>query len=312
MQIIQLSVVIPTMNRPKSLKDTIFSFLSGSKVPDEIVIVDQSLNDDTEKMLHIIKQDFQEINFLYLKLEKPSLTKARNMGLDFCTNDIIIFSDDDIEIYEDTINNVYMLMKQDNVAIVGALDDNSNYKSSILGYFAGINSFQKRHIGYVSKSCFGKYPTSFNECTKTEWCMGYFFSIKKSLSDKWKIKWDENLVSYAYAEDLDFTYSYCRMSKKNGLDCLLTKMVHVKHNVSKEYRIPNRKQTFMLVLHRYYLIQKLHMGIFSFIQASYANIAIFFERCIKKEKPYDVIEAIYTYLKNKKNIDNGNIEPFLS
>ena len=85
MQIIQLSVVIPTMNRPKSLKDTIISFLSGSKVPDEIVIVDQSLSDDTEKMLHILKQDFQEINFIYLKLEKPSLTKARNMGLDFCT-----------------------------------------------------------------------------------------------------------------------------------------------------------------------------------------------------------------------------------
>ena len=41
-QIRPISVLIPTMNRPEALKRTIQSFLNGTAIPSQIIVVDQS------------------------------------------------------------------------------------------------------------------------------------------------------------------------------------------------------------------------------------------------------------------------------
>lgn len=308
-----ISVIIPTMNRPDTLKRTVKSFMAGRSIPDEIVIIDQStvpLEDDT-----LIKHWIDEsICLKYIKQTTPSSTRARNLGIGLCENDIILFSDDDIDMYDDTLQNMYRLMSEPTSSMVGAIDDNTDYRASIKGYIAGVRSFCKRKIGNVSLSFFGRYPKNLErkELVKTEWCMGYFFAVKKSLLDKWSIQFDENLVQYAYAEDLDFSYAYFKQANKENLRCLLSGDVRVKHLVSKEYRTPTKKSTYMFVLHRYYLIYKHKMGMLSFLAATYANFMIYVERYIKRENASDILRAMQIYFKNRHEINMGNIEKYLS
>lgn len=311
--IVSISVIIPTLNRPDSLRDTLQSFMAGSCVPSEFIIVDQSTKEQLKAETKQCTEEFVgDVHFKYIFLNQPSSTKARNAGIEKTCNEIIVFSDDDVELRKNTIENLYNIMACNGVSIIGALDDNTVYHDSWLGYISGIKSFRKRKKGNVSGSFFGRYPSVISQANvPTEWCMGYFFAVKKSLIDKWKLRFDENLTSYAYAEDLDFSYGYYKHSLREGLKCLLSDSVRVKHLVSKEYRIPSRKATNMLVLHRYYLIHKYRLGLRFIIQATYANLWITLERALKRQKPLDVLQAMFIYFIKKGTIDKGNIEKFI-
>lgn len=311
--LLPISVIIPTLNRPDSLRDTLTYYMKGNSIPNEFIIVDQSqdnkLREETEDCLNILDKNIIQ-KYIYLK--SPSLTKARNVGISNATNDIILLSDDDIRVYEDTINNLYLKMKSNYVSMVGGLDDNAIYHDSCLGYIAGVKSLFKRKIGGVSKSFFGRYPyVAPGIDVNTEWCMGYFFSVKKHLVEKWNLRFDEHLIGYAYAEDLDFSYSYYKHSTLEKYECMLSDSVRVKHMVSKEYRVPSRKSTFMLILHRYYLIHKHDMGIPSILLSTYTNIVLAIERLIKRENPADIFKAMSIYLFHKKEVNSGKLAPFL-
>lgn len=311
--ILPISVIIPTLNRPDSLQKTLRSFMDGSFVPNEFIIVDQSTDVQLKSETKRCTEEFVDgIHFKYIFLDQPSSTKARNAGIEKVCNEIIVFSDDDVELHKDTIENLYNIMTRNDVSMIGALDDNTVYHDSWLGYISGIKSYRKRKKGNVSGSFFGRYPSAISQANvPTEWCMGYFFAVKKSLIDNWKLRFDEKLTSYAYAEDLDFSFGYYKQSLREGLKCLLSDSVRVKHLVSKEYRIPSRKATNMLVLHRYYLIHKYRLGLKSIIQATYANLWITLERALKRQKPLDVLQAMFIYFSKKRTIDKGNIEKFL-
>lgn len=308
--ILSISVVIPTLNRDKTLKETLASFLSGESVPKQIVIVDQS-NDNKTKEL-VLSESRSEVHFTYIHLEKPSSTMARNIGLAACSQEYIIFSDDDINIYSDTLQKVYTRISSPTVAMVAAYDDCTKQHKSCLSYIAGINSIRKRKIGSVSKSCFGSYPTVINGSTSTEWAMGFFFVVKKSLLNKWNLKWDEHLVSYAYNEDLDFSYRYYKHATEEKMSCMLFDDIHVRHLQSKEYRIPSKKHIRMFVLHRYYIVHKQHMGLSALILTTYANFFFVLRSYIQRDKTAkNILQSMKVYFHNKHAIDKGDIEEFL-
>lgn len=259
----KISLLIPTMNRPESLKDTLLSYMNSITIPDQIVVVDQSKDEETINKTRRILESYSkktEVNFVHL--DKPSLTAARNTAISLAKNEIIVCSDDDINVMEDTLSNVTKIMSECDIALIAGQDIFSKNKgSNILGYFMGTRSFQKRNIGHVTKSLLGRYPYIEDDANvMTEWAMGYFFVIRKSLLLSSNILWDENLREYAFNEDLDFSFRYCKYSYGLGMKCILTNQVIVKHKVSKEYRVENDKELLMYVAHRAYLHYKLGYG----------------------------------------------------
>ena len=71
----RISVIIPTYNRIDSLRRT-FSYLEKSKLkPLEVLIIDQS-NADFSKLIQTLCGEEDELNVVYIHLEKPSLTFA--------------------------------------------------------------------------------------------------------------------------------------------------------------------------------------------------------------------------------------------
>lgn len=305
--VIDISIIVPTMNRYKSLIDTVQSIYKNKYVPNELIIVDQSnediydgsLEDKLIKLLNI-----ELINIKVIRQKQPSLTKARNLGYKEASNEYIICSDDDIICEEDTIYNIYnKFKKDDSIAMISAWDNNSINKTNnkttyYLGSIFGTKNIFKES-GHITKAVFGNYPTFQDKTINVEWAMGYFFAIRKSLKDKWNIEWDEKLISYAYPEDLDFSISFYKMCRSNGYKIIMDPTIKVTHVVSKEWRVASYKSTLMFVINREYLSYKHFSSPMSRALTRWANIGEIIKRILRKDNAIDVIKAQLICDKNR-------------
>lgn len=306
-----ISIVIPTMNRPDALENTLSSLIEGDYIPSQIIIVDQSQDEILKrknKELIDKKTNNTDIEYKYIFQQEPSLTKARNNAMEHINNEIVIYSDDDVLVYSDTLLNVYEIMKDKKISMIAGIDDNAIESNSKIGYLFGTKSFKNRKIGHVTNSMLGRYPNYIDDEIQTQWAMGYFFVIRKSCLIDWNLRWDENLISYAYPEDLDFSFTYYKKSAREGYKCILTNKVHVRHMVSQEYRVPSKKSTFMYVINRRYLIHKHQMGIKAVLAAEWCDFWILLKRTLYKENSKDMRRALKVARKNKKDICEGNLK----
>lgn len=256
----KISVIIPTCNRPESLRNTIESYMRGTVVPEQFIIVDQS-DDNHVRLLN--QKQLSEYNSTtkieYVYLPEKSITLSRNRGFAEAKYDLLIFSDDDIEVEADTVSNVLEIMRDDKISMIGGQDSLASKGNtlSVLSYMFGKKSFVKRGIGHVTKAVLGRFPEGdISGLVDSEWAMGFFFVVRKSLIDRWNNYFDEKLSSYAYAEDLDFSHRYWHMSINERFRCVMSDRVSVKHFATLEYRIPDARSTMMYVINREYFFYK--------------------------------------------------------
>ena len=307
---IPVSVVIPTMNRPESLERTLKCLLEGKSIPNQVVIVDQSQTQEMRNANRCVLQQFDMNSdfFTYEYQQVPSLTKARNLGMSKIVNEIVVFADDDVDVNTDTLKNVYSIMQNKYIAMVAGIDEFTQSSATNIGYLLGTKSYNKRDIGHVTLSMLGRYPDNVEKQTETEWAMGYFFVVRKSLIDKWNCRWDENLTSYAYAEDLDFSYTYYKQAKSEGYRCILDPSVKVKHLATKEYRIPGAKSIYMYVVNRLYLSHKHHMGYVGLVACSWCNFWRLIQSIISHQNAKIYAKAILCSYRYRKSIYSGNLD----
>lgn len=308
--VLPISVVIPTMNRPESLERTIRHFANGIDTPSQIVVVDQSHDPAIRNQNQdvIAKHKVSIPHQTYEHQQVPSLTKARNRGLRLVENDVVIFADDDIDVYSDTVRNVHAIMLDPDIAMIAGIDELTSCSSTNIGYLLGTKSYRKRKIGHVTKSMLGRYPDNVKEQIETQWAQGFFFVVRKSLLDRWKIRWDENLTSYAYAEDLDFSFGYYKHAKQEGLRCVLEPSVKVKHLATLEYRIPGAKSIYMYIINRAYLSAKHDMGLSGKIASAWCNLWRLVQAVVSGHNAKDYVKAIIASHKYRKQIQAGKLD----
>lgn len=88
-----ISVVVPTCNRPKALLECIESIRANSYPHYEVIVVDQSSDDKTEKQ---IKDKFNDDSrIVYLHSDIKCSSDSRNKGWQKAKGNIIAFTDDD-------------------------------------------------------------------------------------------------------------------------------------------------------------------------------------------------------------------------
>lgn len=300
----KVSIIIPTLNRASSLARTLGFISKSSILPDEVIIIDQSPIDTAEKIKELC--DSQTLKIKYIHVTEPSSSKSRNIGLELCKNDIAIFMDDDVDIGIDTIRNILILFRDNSISMVGGIDSGSPPKKlSLPSLIFFRSSFFKRYKGHVSMAGYGVFPQNPQGETPTEWAMGFFFAIRKSLAQKWGLKFDENLKYYAYAEDLDFTYRYFLKSREGNLKCIMSTAATVLHNVSREYRLPSRQRTFIEICHRKYLMAKHGNTILRQLIMLWSDIGAALMRAKRGEPTSDVFKAIAFAIKYRRDIKRG-------
>lgn len=310
-----ISVVIPTYNRVNSLFLTLESYYEYKEKIFEIIIVDQSQKNIEYK----IKEKFPEIKIKYIHHPFPSLTKARNIGIKNIEGDLVIFSDDDIELKKETIDNILEILKTNKeISLIGGLDSleiQTLYrKIKIKDIFSGIcgrKKLTRLKFGNTGDGIFGNFPLDLAEdkMIETDWAMGFFFCCRTENIKKWNMLFDEELVSYAYAEDLDFTQRYYFNSKKANQKMIFTSKVFVEHKCSKEFRIPNFRVNLMYVIHREYLVYKLKKGLKGYLCLQLNDLLTLVYKILKKENAVEFIKAKVLCWKIRKELKKLNIPP---
>ncbi|MEZ4653337.1 MAG: glycosyltransferase family 2 protein [Candidatus Eisenbacteria bacterium] len=94
-----ISIVIPTYNRIKTLRQVIDSYLSQARVG-EIVIVDDAGTDDTGTFVDELAADDPRIRYVRNEARKGSPT-ARNVGVAHSTGAYVLFGEDDLRFEPD-------------------------------------------------------------------------------------------------------------------------------------------------------------------------------------------------------------------
>lgn len=307
-----ISVIIPTINRVGDLKITLKSFYSKIKYLKEVLIVDQSQNDETKEYALSLKNK----KIIYLKSDVQSLTRARNIGIGKAKGKIIGFLDDDVTLDKSYLDNMIKIFNQ-NEKIKGVsgwylpkikIDKFENFIKRL--FF--IEHFEKNRTRVVS--AYGAtYPYKLEKNINSQWLSGFNMFFRKEVFNK--IKFDENLKKYALAEDFDFTY---RLYKISSGTLIITPEAKLIHRVSNVERMPTEKIAYMNQIHHFYLNYKnFNSDIWEKISFIWTLFGISFLRTLKFVKSrnkidrlklyYFVKSLLYTF-KNLERIKKGNLE----
>jgi len=88
-----LSVVIPTCNRPQFAVRAVVSVLEQTLLPDEILVVENGSGDETEQALRELRP--VSVPLRYLVEPRPGVSRARNLGTAEAAGKLVAFLDDD-------------------------------------------------------------------------------------------------------------------------------------------------------------------------------------------------------------------------
>lgn len=111
-----ISVIISTHNRCESLKSTLNSLLcqednEKSKFNYEVIIVDNNSSDNTKEIVYSYEQKFAG-RLKYVFEPKQGLSYGRNRGILVSRGDILAFTDDDVVVMKNWLNNIAKVFEE--------------------------------------------------------------------------------------------------------------------------------------------------------------------------------------------------------
>jgi glycosyltransferase involved in cell wall biosynthesis len=95
----KISIIIPAYNRAKLIKKTIDSLINQSLLKDnyEIIVADNNSSDNIKEVVEKIIRDNVELKIRYVLEPRQGVHFARNTGAKAAENEILYFTDDDME-----------------------------------------------------------------------------------------------------------------------------------------------------------------------------------------------------------------------
>jgi len=100
----RISTIICTRNRGSLIAATLQSILSGSRQPDELIVIDQSDTEETARTVETFSNTDRRIQ--YVATQTRGLCLARNLGIAAATGEVIAFTDDDVIVNSDWLARI--------------------------------------------------------------------------------------------------------------------------------------------------------------------------------------------------------------
>lgn len=222
-----ISVVVPTLNRLEDLKTFLRSLEKQTCLPNELLIVDQSDNDETLETLDTYKS-LLPFELKYIRTNKKSLTEAKNLAVTHLNHqtDLVAFFDDDVELFNDFLQKMVLVFRDDYkkeyAVATGMISHEGNNKPDIGSFrklLVSIDSFLCRFFILGSPGS-GKfkingspsfYNKSMNDPSDVEVISGGVSVFRKEILNTFKF--DGNMKAYCYMEDVDIGYRISRKYK---------------------------------------------------------------------------------------------------
>ena len=98
----QIAVVTPTYNRAALLRRALESVRAQTLTSFEVIVVDDGSTDETEDLV----ASFGDKRFRYVRQERAGAAKARNLGVERSTAELVTFLDSDDEVDPDWLSSL--------------------------------------------------------------------------------------------------------------------------------------------------------------------------------------------------------------
>ena len=233
----KFSLIICTYQRPEALLKLLKSVQLQSLYPDQILVIDGSLDNSTEELLK--PKEFSNLSYYKVEEQERGLTKQRNFGIQKVaeTSEIVCFLDDDIVLRPEYFHNLIGTYSQtpDALGVGGAIIDEVQWKRNSAGKAEQFDEFEmdgyvrklgsrnvlRKKLGLLSDQPPGFMPEFSNGLSigflppsgKTypvEFFMGGVSSYRKELFKE--ISFSSYFMGYGLYEDMDF----CLRASKIG------------------------------------------------------------------------------------------------
>lgn len=248
----KISVVIPTYNRADDLSKTLKSFDTKKEYLKEILVVDQSKDEKTKNLIKNLKN--KKIKYIYSKI--PSITIARNLGVEKSSKDtdLICFIDDDVTLGKSYFSEIKKVFDENPSAKAAAGyngAENTGKTENLLKRIFFLRYIEKKERARIISAYGNTYPFYLKKTIKAQWLPGVNMCYKKDIFKEQKF--DDNLLGYTIAEDIDFTY---RLWKRHPDSLFITPFAKIKHRASLVERTPNEKMAYINQVDHFYFNYK--------------------------------------------------------
>lgn len=219
--IIDLAIIIPTLNEEHFIGKLLDSIAKQSVLPQELIVVDAYSKDKT--IPEIQKRQNKLTNLQVFQIPKSTISRQRNFGVKKTTSAHLLFMDADMELTKADILDTYfteVLQRKPDVAAARNLPDINTFKNSIY--------FQAEDLLFKISKYFWPVITARN------------LYVRRKMFDRVG-GFDENVL---VAEDQDLVH---RILKKGGKFILL-KTIKLHTSVRRMELEGRRKYALKMVL----------------------------------------------------------------
>lgn len=269
----KFNLIICTYKRRNAIERLMWSVTEQSVYPDEILIIDASDDDLTEKLFE--ENQYDSLNYIKVGPENKGLTRQRNYGIKHSNPEIEIlcFLDDDIVLEKDYFK--YLIesyqIHSNAIGIGGHIKDAINWKKVPAGYIPKFQEFYfdsfvrplgQRNVlrkvfgllsnkppGYMPEFSHG-YSTGFlppsGKIYAVEFFMGGVASYKREIFQD--ISFSNHFTGYGLYEDMDF----CLRASKLG-ELYVNTAAKVEHLHDDGGRPDHYKYGMMVIINGYYV-----------------------------------------------------------
>ncbi|EJG01917.1 glycosyltransferase family 2 protein [Flavobacterium sp. F52] len=232
------SLVVCTYMRPEPLLELLKSVSKQSLYPDEILIIDGSLNDETDILLQ--KKNFANLKYFLVSNENRGLTRQRNFGISKVNpnSEFISFVDDDTVLeYDYFAKIVETFQNNPDVTAVGGIAVNENrwqqkqlqtvynqkkyYSFEEHVYKEGLRNVVRNYLGLASNLGPGKMPyfshgrtCGFplnNKTYEVDLLIGMSMAFRKNVYQN--IQFSKFFEGYGLYEDADYSLRALQFGK---------------------------------------------------------------------------------------------------
>lgn len=185
---IKVSIIIPHFNSFESLKTLIKSIPEREEL--EIIIVDDRSEEDIQKKLRNFVLEERKVKLFFNEKGMKSAGTCRNIGIDKSVGEWLLFADADDFFLENMFEKIEKALKKinDRVEIIYFFPKSLNIKTNKSSY-REIKLVEIMN-NYLKEKNY-KNELKLRYCTYVPWSK----LVKKSLVNKYNIKFDEIIVS---------------------------------------------------------------------------------------------------------------------
>lgn len=177
-----ISVIIPTYQRPDFLERCVRSLFVQSRLPDEIILVSRDTDEATNRKIVRLQQELgARVSISNQHVSKNGFLPPIQRGIEAAQGDIVVFLDDDTEVFPDWLERLSSHYADSRVGGVGGRC--INYFDFVLIEYPPASKVG--HLSWYGRSVGNMYKdTTFSHPVKADFFMGGNMSFRRSVFEQ--------------------------------------------------------------------------------------------------------------------------------